>query len=109
MHYKNLVRGIVDEIYVDMQKSPTNFGDQRIFDEVSGNYLLYQNSWINQKRIYGGFLYIEVRDTEKIWVHHDGTKRILVQQLLDLGVPKSDIVMAWRSPEFRRNSEFVVA
>lgn len=50
MHYKNLVRGIVDEIYVDMQKSPTNFGDQRIFDEVSGNYLLYQNSWINKKK-----------------------------------------------------------
>jgi len=65
VHYKNLVRSIVDETYVDMQKSPTNFGDQRIFDEVSGNYLLYQNSWINQKRIYGGFLHIEVAIQKK--------------------------------------------
>lgn len=37
---------------------------------------------------------VKIRNAGKIWVHQDGTERIVVQQLLDLGIPKSDLVLA---------------
>ncbi|NEO58245.1 MAG: XisI protein [Okeania sp. SIO3B5] len=39
----------------------------------------------------------EVKDG-KIWIQQDFTEQGIAQQLLDLGVPKSDIVLAFRSP-----------
>jgi len=109
VHYKNLVRNIVNEIVAKTQEFPNNLTIQRIVDEQSGNYMIYNNNWHHQTRYYGCFLHIEVRETGKIWVHHDGTDTIVVQQLLDLGVAKSDLVLAWRSPEFRRDTEFAEA
>jgi hypothetical protein len=44
----------------------------------------------------------------KIWVQHDGTEDAIADQLVALGVPKQDIVLAYHAPYVRQYTEFAV-
>lgn len=52
-------------------------------------------------------LHIDIKDG-KIWIQHNGTERRIAQDLLELGVPKQDIVLAFHSPTRRKYSDFAV-
>ena len=45
----------------------------------------------------------------KFWIQRDGTEYSITQELLDAGVPKDRIVLAFRSLEKRRLTDFAVA
>ncbi len=45
----------------------------------------------------------------KIWVEADNTNQAIVQRLLDAGIPKESIVLAFYSPQKRPFTEFAVA
>ncbi len=53
-------------------------------------------------------LQIDIKD-EKIWIQHDGTEIGIANELLDLGVPKSDIILAFIAPYKRQYSGFAVS
>jgi hypothetical protein len=63
--------------------------------------------WNGEKRIHGIMLHIDIKDG-KIWIQHNGTERRIAQDLLELGVPKQDIVLAFHSPTRRKDSDFAV-
>jgi hypothetical protein len=44
----------------------------------------------------------------KFWIQRDGTERGIAQELLDTGVPKDRIVLAFRSPAKRQLTDFAV-
>ncbi|MEB3180348.1 MAG: element excision factor XisI family protein [Nostocaceae cyanobacterium] len=50
---------------------------------------------------------VDIKD-EKIWVQHDGTQDAIAEQLVALGVPKHDIVLAYHAPHVRQYTEFAV-
>jgi len=81
---------------------------QFILDDERGHYLLYFNGWRGEKRTYGSYLHIEVTDTGKVYLHHDGTDLIIAQQLMDQGIPKEHIVLAWQAPIKRGDRGFAV-
>ena len=43
---------------------------------------------------------------DKIWIQKDFTEEGIANQLVELGVPKSDIVLAFRSPYVRQFTGF---
>lgn len=107
--HKQLVKQIVMEI-ASIQGNPnTSLNIQLITDDERGHYLLYNNQWRNERRYYGCFLHLEVADTGKIWIHHDGTDLIIAERLLENGVSKQDIILAHRSPAMRPDTGFAVA
>jgi hypothetical protein len=44
----------------------------------------------------------------KVWIHHNGTEFNLAQELMELGVAKSDIVLGWQPPEIRKFTDYAV-
>lgn len=56
----------------------------------------------------GWIITIDIKDG-KIWVQHNGTERGIAQDLLELGVPKQDIVLAFHSPTRRKYTDFAVS
>lgn len=54
-------------------------------------------------------MHIEVKDDAKIWIRRDGTDLGIGQMILDEGVPKSEIVPAFRSPNSRLFMGYAVA
>lgn len=80
-----------------------------IKDENRGSYLLFSDGWVEDDRFYGCYVHIDVAANGKVWVRHDGTEDVVVDKLLDKGVPASDIVIGWHAPYERQYTEFAEA
>ena len=70
---------------------------QIIADVKRDHYQLVHVGWQNKRRFYGCVLHMDIKD-EKIWIQHDGTEIGMANELVDLGVPKSDIILAFHAP-----------
>lgn len=109
MNYKQIVRGLIEEVArIRMQQSHP-IATQVIMDEERGHYLLYKNGWKGERRLYGCFVHIDVTDEGKVWVQHDGTDLVIAEQLINKGIPKKDIVLGFHPPIMRKDTEFSVA
>lgn len=53
------------------------------------------------------FLQIQIKDN-KIWIHYDGTDEFLADRLELMGVPKTQIVLGFLSPEERAQLDYAV-
>ena len=78
------------------------------FDDENKQYLLLSAGWENGVRHNGATLYLRVQNG-KIYVEEDWLEGGIVPSLLENGVPKRDIVLAWQSPEMRPDTEFAAA
>ncbi|WP_332989646.1 XisI protein [Microcoleus sp. A006_D1] len=63
--------------------------------------------WRDWRRYYGCVVHIDIQDG-KIWIQHDGTEIGVANELVDLGVPKQDIVLAFQAPYKRKYTEFAI-
>lgn len=98
--YKAIVQGIMQEI-ADMTPTDDFSETQLIMDSDHGHFVLFSIGWYNNKREYLPFVHLDVKPDGKIWIQHDGTDLVLAQWLLDKGIPKSDIVLAFHAPANR--------
>ena len=81
---------------------------QTIFDTEKDHYLLLYVGWRNQKRVYGPVLHLDIIDS-KIWIQQDGTEVGIANELVNLGVPKQDIVLAFDPPLVRQFTDFAIS
>lgn len=78
---------------------------QTLFDTQQDHYQLLHVGWRNNKRSFGCILHLDIKKG-KIWIQHDGTEVGIANQLVELGVPKEDIVLAFHEPEIRQYTDF---
>jgi len=98
--YKKIVSQIMQEV-ADMTPSDDASETQLIIDSDRGHFVLFSVGWYDNKREYLPFVHIDVKPDGKIWIQHDGTDLVLAQWLVDKGVPKKDIVLAFHAPARR--------
>lgn len=79
-----------------------------VFDTDRDRYLLLYVGWQDEKRMHGCPIHIDIKEG-KIWIQRDFTEEGLANQLLELGVPKTDIVLGFRSPYVRQFTGFAIA
>ncbi|MBR8833321.1 MAG: XisI protein [Stigonema ocellatum SAG 48.90 = DSM 106950] len=80
---------------------------QVICDPVNDHYQLVYVGWKNRRRTYGCVLHLDIKN-DKIWIQHDGTEIGIADELVKLGVPKEDIVLAFHEPFVRQYTGFAV-
>jgi hypothetical protein len=101
-------RRLIEKVLVDYAKVPYSHSDVRlltIFDRDQDRYVLMLDGWEGVRRIHGCLVHVDIIDG-KFWIHRDGTEYSIAQELLDAGVTKDRIVLAFRSLEMRRLTEF---
>jgi XisI protein len=76
-----------------------------IRDRVAGHYLIILVGWHDQIRVYGSLVHIDIKD-DKIWIQQDTG---IAQELVEAGVPKSDIVLAFKSAFARKFTEYAIS
>lgn len=59
------------------------------------------------KRCYGVVLHIDIIDG-KIWIQQDGTEIGSANELVELGVPRQDIVLGFDPPNLRQYTDFAM-
>ena len=55
--------------------------------------------------VYGTIIHVDIRDG-KIWTQRDFTEEGVASELVDLGVPKTDIVLDFKPPYMRQFTGF---
>jgi XisI protein len=70
-------------------------------------YQVVHMGWLHDRRVHHATMHIDVRDG-KIWLLHNTTEHELAIELMDLGVPKSDIVLGFCPPALRHFTDFAV-
>ncbi len=77
-------------------------------DDANGHYQVLQIGWKDRRRIHGTLFHVDLING-KVYLEHDGTDLALVDDLLDAGIPKHDIVMGFHPPNQRQFTDFAIA
>ncbi len=102
--YRTLVEQTMNK-YARYKRADENVEVQLVLDKEHDHYRLSNVGWIDQKRIRWDTLHIDIKNG-KIWIQHDGTERGIANDLVELGVPKQDIVLAFQAPYKRKYTDF---
>jgi hypothetical protein len=102
--YADVVKRILRE-YAAFKPSLGDVDVETIFDDDAGHYELMYAGWHNRHRIHGSVLHVDIRGG-KVWIQHDGTERGIADELVEAGIPKEHIVLAFHPPQKRKYTTF---
>jgi hypothetical protein len=100
----------VEEIIERYGQYKPAYGDvevQTVIDRENNHYQLINVGWNKNQRIRGCVLHVDIKDN-RIWIQHDGTETGIANELVERGVPKHDIVLAFLAPYKRQYTDFAV-
>lgn len=101
-------RAWIKQILTEHSRLKSSYGEIEevvFFDEERDHYQLFSVGWENRRRVFGCTIHIDLIDG-KIWIQHDGTEVGVANELVELGVPKGEIVLAYQPVSGRRLTEF---
>ena len=104
----NTYRSYVQDIITEYSQYKPAYGDverEAIFDITHDHYQLMTVGWNKHQRIHATLLHVDIRNS-KIWIQYDGTEEGIANQLVDLGVPREEIVLAFHPPYKRPYTDF---
>ncbi|MFE1747777.1 XisI protein [Coleofasciculus sp. H7-2] len=104
--YRKIIKSIVGK-HSEGDSDDREVETQIAFDVDRDRYLMFHVGWRGEKRVFGCVIHIEIREG-KIWIQRDGTEVGIANELIEAGVPKSDIVLGYRSPYMRKFTELAV-
>lgn len=107
--YPKVIEGILAE-YIDLcnLRPNQNIETFLIVDQPKGHYIWMNLGWQNGERIVGITVYVRLQDG-KFWIEEDWTENGIATDLVDAGVPKEDIVLAFHEPKMRQYTDFAAA
>lgn len=105
--YRTIIKQILTEYHALINQSPIPIGveTELVIDEERNQYMLVNVVWAKQKRFRGTTVYLRIRE-DKIWVEEDWLEDGIVKDLVAVGIPKKDIVLAVHHPDMRPLTEF---
>ncbi|MFN7947620.1 MAG: XisI protein [Blastocatellia bacterium] len=105
--YRQIIRNVIEH-YAQFVPALGEVQIERIFDETNDHYELIYAGWNGIHRIHGSVLHLDIRDG-KVWIQHDGTEDGIAEELVEAGIPREHIVLAFKHPELRPHTDFAVA
>jgi XisI protein len=104
-------RRAVERVLTVYTTIPYAHGELRceaLFDREHDRYALITLGWNAGKRVHFPLVHIDIVDG-KVWIQKDNTEDGVAVELVQAGIPKSHIVLAFRPPEVRKHTEYAVA
>jgi hypothetical protein len=104
--YQKIVRETIQE-YAH-KPSHGEIEPELIVDKDGRHYELMQIGWDGDRRVHGAVLHIDIIG-DKIWIQHDGTSPGVALDLVAAGVPKEDIILAFRPSRVRQYTGYGIS
>lgn len=105
--YRQIIKKVLTD-YAQYQPSNREIEVQALFDEERDHYQVLGLGWDGKKRIYGCSVHFDIKDG-KIWLQENNTEIDFAQSLVEMGVPKEDIVIGFHTPFFRQYSGYALS
>lgn len=105
--YRATIRNVLRE-FADWVRKPNDpIKAEIVHDPVLDHFELVECGWEGRRRIHGVIYHLDIIDG-KIWIQYDATDRPIATQLVQAGIPQSDIVLAEKPAEVRPFTGFGV-
>jgi hypothetical protein len=104
---RDVVKRILRE-YAELKPSYGEIETETIFDDDLGHYEVIRLGWDDDRRVHGVLLHVDIRDG-KIFIQCDGTEEGIANEFVDAGIPRDQIVLAFRHPDLRKLTGFALA
>lgn len=91
------LREVVKQVilrYAQLRPSHGNIRLDTVFDEIQDHYALMQVGWDRERRVKGNLIYVTLHDGQ-VYIEYDGMEHGITQDLVDQGIPESQIVLAF--------------
>ncbi len=99
--YREIIKRIILE-YAAIKPVYGEVEVETIFEERGGHYEMVYAGWNDYRRVHGTVIHVDVKG-DKIWIQHDGTEYGIANELVEAGIPKEQIVLAFQ-PRWKRPS-----
>jgi hypothetical protein len=103
-------RDKVKQILTKYSQYKPSYGEveiEQIFDMERDHYQILSVGWNNQKRVYGTMMHIDIKDN-KIWIQQNTTEVDIANELVEMGLPKHDIIIGFHTAKMRQLTDFAV-
>ena len=108
-YYQNIIKKILAEYAEIFSQVPDQDMEEILmFDHNISQYLWFNIGWKNGKRIKAISVYLRQKN-DKIYIEEDWTEAGIATELMRVGIPRSEIVLAFQPPEVRQFTEFAIA
>jgi XisI protein len=86
-----------------LQQQPE--GAQLVLDTTNDHYLYLHLDWHDLERLYTSYVHIDIIDN-LLWLQRDRTDLDVANRLVEAGIPKDQIVLAFHAPYKRKYTGF---
>ena len=107
-YYRRIIQDVLTDYHQLNEKSDSTTLSALAFDEVRDQYLLLLMGWHKDERIKSVMIHIRLKDN-KIWIEEDWTEDGVATDLLQKGITREEIVLAFHPPHVRQYTEFAIA
>lgn len=104
----NLYRDIIEKILQEHANIPYAYGEIEeylIIDKERNHFLLLDVGWQQKHRVHGCLTHVQIFNG-KIWIQRDGIEDGIAPELVEAGIPKSDIVLGFHRPQVRHHTGY---
>ena len=63
--------------------------------------------WQNKHRVFGPVMHFDIKDG-KIWIQWNGTEEEVGERLVEMGLPKHDVVVGFHPPHMRKFTDYAL-
>jgi hypothetical protein len=106
-HYRQCIQTILEE-HGKFKPQYDEIDNELIFDNIHDHYQLMYVGWNGLQRVYYSIIHFDIKDN-KIWIQQNMTDSDLAQELVNMGVPKEDIIFGLQPPYKRPYTGYGVA
>lgn len=94
--------------YADIKYANIDGGNQLIIDKKNLQYQVLTIGWEGNQFVHDCPMHFSIINN-KVWIQQNMTEWEVGEMLEDAGIPKSDIVIGFLSPDLRSSSKYAVS
>ncbi|MBW4621512.1 MAG: XisI protein [Cyanosarcina radialis HA8281-LM2] len=101
---------VVQQLLLKYAESKPAYGEievETIFDTQRHHYQIVHLGWHHKRWVHHCVMHLDIRD-RKIWIFQNSTEHDIAADLVEMGVPKQDIVLGFQPPFARELSGYAV-
>lgn len=106
--YRRIIESILKEYARLFNHQPEGVEVIAVCDESTDTYAIVNVGWDGNERMNMTSVMMRIVDG-KVWVEKDRTMYGFVDELVEAGISRSQIVLAFQPPNMRKYTEFAVA
>jgi hypothetical protein len=103
--HKSIVKQLLLD-YAEIKPSNGDIDTEVIFDEERGRFALLDIGWDGKKRVHFNVFHIDIKEDGKIWLQHNATDIDIAEELIEMGIPRDQIVLGSVLPQMRKFTKY---